>query len=43
MADTPLVLKQTKMAVQNQWCLKKKAHFAKKLWSWDFKIEFFPL
>ena len=21
----------------------QKAHFAKKLWSWDFKIEFFPL
>ena len=37
--NTPLVLKQTNMAVQKNDAL-QKAHLAKKL---NFKIEFFPL
>ena len=40
--NTPLVLKQTNMAVQKKDAL-QNAHFAKKMWSWNFKIEFFPL
>ena len=43
MTNTPLALKQTNMAVQKKNVDLQKAQFAKKLWSWDFKIEFFSL
>ena len=40
MKNTPLEI--DKYGSPNNGAL-KKAHLAKKLWSWNFKIEFFPL
>ena len=40
MKDTPLEI-DTYGSPKNGTL--KKAHLAKKLWSWNFKIKFFPL
>ena len=40
MTNTPIVFKKTNMVDQKYGDL-KKVHFARKLWSQDFKIEFF--